>query len=392
MRINFRCFTFLISLLAFISSALGSTNNDNDYRINQAMMKFMKRYHIHGAAVIISQKGKTKTYLYGEAIPAKHIPVTENTIFELGSITKTFTGTLLAENLIQGKTSLSEPIQPYLDKPHSRLMGKITYLNLATHSSGLPFNARNLPYNASTSSTHQFRYNYALKTQIPSFRMDSQMLYSNFGYGILGRVLANKEQTTLPYLMKQHILTPLNMHTSGLDIRPEHQKYLAQGYSAQGRPVPYQPSGMLGGAWAMRASVKDMRHYLQAALGNAKNPKQIHKAMRLSQVAYFDVPRERMQMGLGWVVTPLNQKNSMRRIIRKPEHYHFVPVRGSRIQNPHFNPRALIGKTGATDGFRAYIAMIPEKNTGVVIMANQFFHSGFSLTSMANQMLLEATA
>ena len=93
-------------------------------------------------------------------------------------------------------------------------------------------------------------------------------------------------------------------------------------------------------------------------------------------------------MGLGWVITPLNQKNSAQRFIIKPEHYHFIPVRGAKIKNPHFNAHALIGKTGATDGFRAYIAMIPEKNTGIVIMTNQFFHSGFSMTSIANQMLL----
>jgi beta-lactamase class C len=376
----------------FSPLAFCSTGQHNEHRITQAMMKFMKRYHVHGAALIVYSHGKTNTYLFGEAVPAKHIPVTENTIFELGSITKTFTGALLASNVMLGKTSLSESIQPYLDKPHSSMMGKLTYLNLATHSSGLPFNARNLPYNASFSSTHRFRFYHALKSPMASYRMNSQMLYSNFGFGILGRVLANKAQTTLPKLMSRTLLTPLNMNMSGLDISPEKQKYLAQGYTAQGKPAPYHSSGLLGGAWAMRSSVKDMRYYLRAALGDPRTPKSIYQAIRLSQVPYYDVPRERMQMGLGWVIAPLNQKNSIQRLIRKPEHYHFIPIRGLKIKNPHFNPHALIGKTGATDGFRAYIAMIPEKNTGVVIMTNQFLHSGFSMSSMANQILLEASA
>ena len=364
----------------------------DEQKIRQTMLKFMKSHHIHGAAVILSRHGKIKTYVFGEAVPAKHIPVSEKTIFELGSITKTFTGTLLAENVMSGETAMSEPIHHYLDTPHSSMIGKMTYLNIATHSSGLPFNARNLPYNASFSTVHRYRFNQALKNQMPSFRMESQILYYNFGYGILGRVLAKKAKMTLPELMKRNILTPLNMHMSGLNIRPEQQKYLAQGYTAQGKAAPYRSSGLLGGAWAMRSSVKDMQYYLRAALGDPRTPKQLQQAIRLSQVPYYDVSKERMQMGLGWVITPLNQKDSVQQLIRKPEHYHFIPVRGTKIKNPHFNPHALIGKTGATDGFRAYIAMIPEKHSGIVIMTNQFLHSGFSMTSMANQMLLEASA
>lgn len=387
MRIKLRSFVFLISYLMLFPWIASASNAYDDQRINQTMTRFMKSHHIHGAAVILYRQGKMRTYYFGEAVPAKHIPVNENTIFELGSITKTFTGILLSENVLLGKTALYEPMTNYLDKPHSNMMGKVTYFNVATHSSGLPFNARNLPYNASTSSTHRLRFRGAINNQRLSFNMGSQMLYSNFGYGILGRALAKKAKTKLPELMKRNILTPLNMQMSGLDIRPEHQKHLAQGYNAQGNPVPYKSSGLLGGAWAMRSSVKDMQHYLKAAVGDPSTPKHLHNAIRMSQIPYYDVSREKMQMGLGWVITPLNQK-STRRLVIKPEHYRFIPVRGTKIKNPHFNPHALIGKTGATDGFRAYIAMIPEKHTGVVIMTNQFFHSGFSMTSMANQMLL----
>ena len=390
MQLNLKSLFYVV--IGFVISITGNaTSTYSDQRITQAMKQFMRNHHVHGGAVIISRHGKMKTYLFGEAVPAKHIPVTENTIFELGSITKTFTGTLLAENVVLGKTNLTDPIQHYLDKPHSTALGKMTYLNIATHSSGLPFNAYNLPYNASFSSTHRLRFHHVIQNQRAHYRMETQMLYSNFGYGILGRALAKKSNTTLPVLMKRNILSPLNMTTSGLDIHPEYQKYLAQGYNAQGQPVAYQQSGLLGGAWAMRASVKDMRSYLRAALGSSTTPPALHRAIRLSQVPHYALVGDSMQLGLGWVITPLNHKNSAQQIVRRPEHYHFVPVRGIKIKNPHFNSHALVGKTGATDGFRAYIAMIPEKNTGVVIMINQFFHAGFSLTSMANKMLLEAS-
>ncbi|MCX7116211.1 MAG: serine hydrolase [Gammaproteobacteria bacterium] len=348
----------------------------------------MKRYHVHGAAMVILSHGKTRTYVFGEAVPAKHIPVTKDTIFELGSVTKTFTGMILAKHIIGGQTQLSEPIQSYLDTPHSKSIGKVTYLQLATHVSGLPFNARRLPYNASASFANRLKYYYYLKSSSLAFSPSSQMLYSNFAYGVLGRLLAKKERTSLPELMKRDILSPLNMHTSGLDIGRENQKYLAQGFTAQGNPVPYLPSGLLGGAWAMRASVKDMAYYLKAAVGEPSIPAPIHRAMRLAQIPYYDLSSEGMQFGLGWVITPFNQANAVQRLIRRPEHYHFVPYRVKKIAHPHFNPDALIGKTGATDGFRAYIAVLPKNHTGIVVMVNQFSHSNGRLTRLANEILL----
>lgn len=388
MKNIFKPFIFLVLTWMFISLGYASDFSE-DQRIKQRVTTFMKRYRIPGAAVIISHHGNMKTYLFGEAIPAKHVPVTEDTIFELGSITKVFTSTLLAENVMSGRSHLTDPIRPYLDRPHSLALGRVTYLDLATHSSGLPFNARNLPYNAEATPTYQLRFNSSLQRQRPFVTPGSKMLYSNYGYGLLGHVLAKKEQTSLPELMKRNILNPLNMHTSGLDIAPSLNKYLAQGYSAQGYAVPYHTSGLLGGAWAMRSSVKDMRTYLKAALGDTNSPHHVHQAIRLTQVPYYSVYRESMQMGLGWVIMPLNKRNSAMQLIRRPEHFHFVPVQAKKIGNPRFNPHALIGKTGATDGFRAYIAMIPERDTGIVIMINKFFHFGRPLTSMANQMLLE---
>lgn len=386
-----RFVVILLSLLCVFPDFAYATHALDDQRISDTVQRFMRRHRIHGAAVIIAHHGTMKTYLFGEAVPAKHIRVSDNTIFELGSITKTFTGTLLAKDVIAGKVHLTETIQKNLDAPHSVALGRLTYLNLATHSSGLPFNVNNLPYNASFSSRHRLRFHHVLANQRPYYQRENLMLYSNFGYGILGRTLANQAHMKLPQLMKRDILDPLHMQMSGLDITSDHQKYLAQGFSAQGNPVPYQKSGLLGGAWAMRASVKDMRSYLAAAIGSDNTPPHLRQAIRFSQVPHYALSGDSMQLGLGWVVTPLNSSQARRQVILRPEHYHFVPVRGASIKNPHFNGRALIGKTGATDGFRAYIATIPEKNAGIVIMVNQFFHSGFSMTSMANQMLLEAS-
>ena len=138
----------------------------------------------------------------------------------------------------------------------------------------------------------------------------------------------------------------------------------------------------------MRASAKDMGQYLRAAVGDPRTPPSLQRAMRYSQIPHYALTKEDMQFGLGWVVTPFDKKDVFQRLIKRPEHYHFVPSAVRKLANPHFNPHALIGKTGATDGFRAYIAVIPEKKSGIVVMINRFTHSNGRLTSLANEILL----
>jgi beta-lactamase class C len=379
---------FLIFLSTLCLSLATYSSTSSDALAQEKMHRFMKRHRVSGAAMIIYSHGQTRTYVFGDAIPSQHVRVTPQTIFELGSITKTFTGLLLAQHVLSGKTQFSEPIHPHLEQPHSNSLAKLTYLQLATHVSGLPFNAYKLPYNAPDNFVNRLRLKYILRKSYPRFYPESQMLYSNFAFSLLGRVIAQKEHTALNQLMHRDILTPLNMHHSGLDISPQQQKYLAQGFTAPGAPVNYQHSGLLAGAWAMRASVADMSHYLRAAVESSSAHSTLSHAMRLAQTPYFDMKSEGMQFGLGWVVTPLNQSNIYQKLILRPEHYHFSPYRVSKIKNPRFNSHTLISKTGATDGFRAYIAVIPEKHAGIVVMINRFTRPGSHLTSMANDILI----
>lgn len=388
MRFTRVFFILGLFLIPFFANPANISNEDS---IQHRMNLFMKKNHIKGAAVLIADHGKIKTYLFGESVPEKHIPVTENTLFELGSITKTFTDLLLAEEILKGKINFSDRIQNDFDTHSLPTLKKVTYLNLATYTSGLPFNIDGLFYNAASSLKNQNKLYAYLQNSAPIFKPGSHMLYSNVGFGILGQALAQKEETPLPQLMTDNILSPLKMNNSGLEISHENQKYLAQGYTAEGKPTHILPSGLMGGAWAMKASPHDMQSYLKAVLGERSMPKKIHEAILLTETAYYDMPSEGMQIGLGWFVTPLN-KRSMYKLIHQPDHYQFIPYRVKAIKNPAFNAHTLIGKTGATDGFRAYIAVIPEKHIGIVMMINRFIPSSGALANLGNTILLERTA
>ncbi|KTC87622.1 MULTISPECIES: serine hydrolase [Legionella] len=388
MQLGFKRIIFMGFLLC-IPIFSNATVSCTDQRLKKRILNFMGKFHIPGAAVVIANHGKLRTCLFGEAVPKKHVPVSEKTIFELGSITKTFTGLILAKEVISGKIRLDQAIHPDLKIPHSANIGKISYLDLASYTSGLAFNVENLAYNASSSSQNQIKFRNYLKHYVPPFKPKSYMLYSNVGFGLLGQILAKNEQTSLTELMRIEILSPLNMNSSGLDLSDENQKYLAQGFTEHGKPIPYHPSGLFGGSWAMRASVKDIRSYLNAALGERSTPIKIHQAMLLTQTAYYDMPHEETQLGLGWLITPLNKASAIQKLTHQPAHYQFIPYQIKKIKKSEFNPNALIGKTGATDGFRAYLAVIPAKGTGIAIMINRFTPSSGALINLANKILLE---
>lgn len=358
-----------------------------DTLVDTAIQSLMKKNKIPGVAVLLYVDGKMSGYYFGEADPIKHIPVSENTLFEIGSITKTFTGVLLAKNVIENKMQFNDSIGHYTG--FSRL-SNITLQELATHTSSLPFNAKNLSFHASLSEKNKTVLNNFLQSWTAPFKPGTKMLYSNLGFGILGMILSEREQTILPILMKQNLLDPLGMTSSGLDIPHEKQKNLASGFTNQGQLVKHLPSGLLLGAWAMKVSPRDMQNYLKAALGLFPVSEKIHQAMITSQTAYYLMPEQGTLLGLGWTITPLDKTSNIYKLTHNPPHYHFAAYKVQALKKPTFNANSLIEKVGATDGFRSYIAIIPNKQAGIVILANRYFGSG-DLPNLANKLLFQIT-
>lgn len=373
---------FWISLLFSTLIFADITNTSQDKLIRTTIQQLMKKNKINGIAVILYANGKIQTYYFGEANPQKHIPVSENTLFELGSITKTFTTLLLAENILEHKMQLKDTIKI---NNHS---SKITLQELATHTSSLPFNALGLPYNASITQKNKVKLNHFLEKWTPPYLPGSKMLYSNLGFSMLGIILSKNMQTTLPTLMKQKILIPLGMNNSGLDISPTDQRNIAIGFSQNEKSVAHLPSGLLAGSWAMKSSAKDMQKYLKLALLLPTTSKKMQQAMRLSQTGFYSMTQQGTMLGLGWTITSLENPSNTHNLISNPAHYNFSAYSVRPIKNPTYNPNALIAKIGATDGFRSYIAIIPNKQTGIVILANKYFGSG-DMLNVANKILFQ---
>ena len=203
----------------------------------------------HGGAVVgLLQHGEKRVFAYGRAKP--------DSIFQIGSITKTFTGLLLARMVEEGKVTLNEPVRLLLPpgtvaKPAGR---EITLLDLITHHSGLPRTPTNLPasatpyadYHAAELYVYMAGHGVALPAHPP-------FLYSNLGVGLLGQALADRAGTTYPKLVREEITGPLGMTDTAAEWEKIQAGRLVQSYSVSHKPVPVVDLDALAGAGAIRS-------------------------------------------------------------------------------------------------------------------------------------------
>lgn len=228
------------------------------------------------------------------------------TIFEIGSVTKTFTALLLADLVEQGKVKLDDPVRLYL--PESTTLPKrgdkeITLLHLTTHTSALPripisVGLKNLisdnPYDGYGT---QDLYHTLSRTKL--YRdPGEQYLYSNLAYGLLGHVLSRHAGKTYEDLVTDRICTPLDLRETRIELDEETRKRLAPPHDAMGKPSSNWDFDAIAGAGALRSTTDDMLTYLEANMGIKQSA--LLPAMRRCHEARFPAGSELQSIGLGW--------------------------------------------------------------------------------------------
>jgi CubicO group peptidase (beta-lactamase class C family) len=289
--------------------------------------------------------GRKSTFGFGhKSATAKESP-DDDSIFEIGSITKVFTAVLLAQLRAEGLVSLDDPIRKHLPdglKVASR-NGKIIRLHhLATHTSGLP----RLPSNLSPSDPENPYADYRVE-DLEKFIGKAKLSrdpgeaydYSNVGGGLLGHVLASRSGLSYEEAVVSRICAPLGMKDTGIALSEEQKTRLLPGHSSDGKRVPYWDVPALAGAGALRSSVGDLLRFLEANLGNAPAP-------LLDAMSETHAPRARagggMSIGLGWHISPLGTKD------KATLHWH----------------------NGGTGGFSSFVGFVRDRGLGVVVLSN----------------------
>jgi D-alanyl-D-alanine-carboxypeptidase/D-alanyl-D-alanine-endopeptidase len=243
---------------------------------------------------------------YGKVNDSSNQAPDGNTVYEIGSITKTFTSLLLAEMVIRGQVNLTDPISRFLPKSVKtpvRNGREITLLDLSTQRSGLPKIPDNLspkdwedPYaDYTVERLYDFLSRYQLTRDI-----GSGYEYSNLGVTLLGHILTLVSGLDYETLVKQNICVPLRMNSTGITLTPKLKADLAIGHNGHGKAVPGWDFASLGGAGALRSTVNDMLIYAAANLGLIKTP--LDSAIRMTHLIQYSTHIPDLDMAMAWHV------------------------------------------------------------------------------------------
>jgi CubicO group peptidase (beta-lactamase class C family) len=257
-----------------------------------------------GIVVGLLDEGTRRIISYGDARPGGP-PLDARSVFEIGSVTKVFTTTVLADMVVEGCVALEDPVAKYLPssvRVPSRGGREITLLDLAMHTSGLPRIPSNLapydPTNPYAAYSVQQLYDFLTEYELPR-DIGTRYEYSNLGAGLLGHALALEEGLSYEALVRTRVLDPLGMRDTRIALDDSSARRLVQGHDEHGNPVPVWDMPAVAGAGAFRSTASDMLAFLAASLDLATGP--LAAAMRLAQPSRHPVDdAPNLEVGLGW--------------------------------------------------------------------------------------------
>jgi CubicO group peptidase (beta-lactamase class C family) len=312
-----------------------------DTVIERLVLDYIQSPQNCGFSIGIFQNGKYYYYNYGEVKRnSKNLP-SQNTIYEIGSVSKTFCGILLAKAILEKKVKATDDIRLYLPiEKYSNLEVKgkpIQLVHLSNHTSGLPRLPDDLEEQANYDALNPYKnYNkkmvYAfLKRAVLVSEPGKVCEYSNYGMALLGIILENIYNKSFDELVKENICMPYKMTNTAVNLTEEQIKLLGSGYNAEGKETPHWDLGDLSAAGGIKSNAFDMLSYLK------QNLDEKDETLKLAHQSTFN---NGSNIGMAWHIIKTKQGNK------------------------------LIWHNGGTFGYSSFCGFIPEKNCAIVILSN----------------------
>ena len=374
-------FSFSLFSIFFLPSS-GYAGKPLEKEIEQLVSGEVKPYmestQIPGAAVGVFYKGKSYFFNYGSANKKRggKNKITEDTLFSLGSITKTFAGTLLGQSVVQGRCSLDDPMISCLDKPMINYLpdllgtealpiGAITLRQLAIHTSSLPRNSEDFGVSRLSPTAKQELWPKLVAWE-PTVPIGAQWIYSNLGVHLLEEALGNIFGNGFPAAFDANVTSVLGMNDTVVEATGSQVARFAQGYDANGQPITYQIStDYLGGGGTYLSTARDMMAYMRANLKdpNLNIPQDLSYGIDIAQAPYLQINGNFWQR-LTWTSILLQGQET-------------------------------IQKSGGYGGFLSYMAFIPDPayKMGIVILVNQGGNSPVAIArSILSKLIIDNPA
>lgn len=331
--------------------------------VDRAILPMMEKYNIPGMAVALTVDGKHYFYNYGLAQRSPEKKVTSDTLFELGSISKTFNVTLAAYAAQQNKLALSDRVGKYLPGLADTPFGNLTLINLATHTSG------GLPLQVPDDLANEAQLMDYLRAWHAPQGAGQGRSYSNISIGVLGLISARAMGDTYVNLLRDVILPALDMRHTWIDVPQQEMNNYAWGYDKQDKPVRLSP-GLLGDeAYGVKSSSADMIRFVDANMHGNGEGSPVRQAVTATHNGYFTTAKYTQDMIWEQYPWPV----ALQALIEGNADEMTYNVNPVKTITPAVPPRqaVFLNKTGATGGFGAYVAFIPETKTGIVMLANR---------------------
>jgi CubicO group peptidase (beta-lactamase class C family) len=337
-----RVAAFVCALLP-LSPATAQNNSISDSALSSIVGARIAARKANGIIVAVLEKGRAPRIVSAGVSGISGLPLNANTLFEIGSVTKAFTGSLLADMVARGEVRLDDPISKYLPKSvhvPARKGKEITLVDLATQTSGLPRLPTNMrpadfsnPY---ADYTVQQLYDFLSAYTLPR-DIGEKYEYSNVGVGLLGHVLSLRAGKPYEQLLRERILEPLKMNDTMIQLADNAKPRMAQGFNALGAPVRLWDLPALEGMGALRSTTNDLLKFLAANLDTTATP--IGRVLADARVPRHDAGRPDNSIGLAW---------------------HVVNAFGTIIT----------WHNGGTGGFHSFIGMDAARQRGVIVLSN----------------------
>lgn len=295
---------------------------------------------------------KGTTQGYGFRFTDGEVVAQENTqhLFEIGSITKTFTATLLMQKVQEGTITLDSPIHTYLNinMKTSTFQGHyISFRHLVTHTSGLSNSAPQYlwPFLKAKMIWPQNPYKYIKAKHYDNYLKKFELTYvpgrtwsyNNSAFALLGHTIASLSNQTWESLVQEKILSPFDMTHTYIDVPEQKKGALITGHSAKGKKASLWDMDFINPAGVLKSNVNDMLKWIKINVSSTA-PGFIQATHASADI---DIPSgSRNTMGIGWIHKTMD------------------------------NGDTYLWHSGGTGGYHAFIAFTKAHQNGIVILTN----------------------
>lgn len=285
--------------------------------IQETARVFLEDTLMKSLSVAIHYKGEDIIYHFGELDQDTGNKPNDKTIYEIGSVSKTFIGTLVAIAELEGKLSIEDNVSKYLEGDYSNLQFENTHIkikHLITHSSSLPqylplsildeFNIRDerLPHRIADKANGYSKNKFFtdLKDVILDTLPGVRYAYSDVGVELTCHILESIYGIPLEKLLKQKLFDKANMTSTGLKLSGHQEKFYANGYGDYNTLNPSKNGALWGGSGDGKSTMPDLLHYMKYHLSNNEAVKKSHQVLFEKDIIYGD-PRNKM--GYAWFLS-----------------------------------------------------------------------------------------